>query len=66
MITRFRVEGRHFDKEKLTEQLFEAANRVREISNVPPETEWEITDDRVDGRPGNYKGRMVFVASLHN
>lgn len=64
MITRFRVEGKHEDRDKLTEQLFSAASKIQAIARddaEDPDGEWEITDDRIEGKPGNYKGRMVFV-----
>lgn len=64
MITRFRVEAKHEDKDRLQEQLFAAASRIQVMEHYDAaelDGEWEITDDRIEGRPGAYRGRMVFV-----
>jgi len=69
MITKFRLEGTHQDKDQLIEQLNSAALRVIELAKRErgiseanePDGEWECVDDFIQGKPGNYKGRMTFV-----
>jgi hypothetical protein len=64
MITRFRVEATHSDKDALQEQLLDAAAKIQEVASdrvTDPKGAWEITDDRIEGKPGAYRGRMVFV-----
>lgn len=67
MITRFRVEAEHVDREKLIDQLSHAAMSI--ISSMRSfnvrvkgqEGKWECTSDVISGKPGEYKGRMVLV-----
>lgn len=68
MITRFRVEGKHDDKEQLAQELALHASRI--IGAIGQEGEWECTDDvisRVKPAYGagkklkKYTGRMVFM-----
>lgn len=68
MITRFRVEATHSDKEKLMEQLQDAVCEIMKMSsNVTtaeesePHGEWECTDDVISRVNGGYRGRMVFI-----
>jgi hypothetical protein len=69
MITKFRIEATHADKELLMAQLEDAAVKVMKLAKDDrgvseanePDCEWECTQDVITGSPGQYAGRMVFV-----
>lgn len=63
MITRFRVEAEHEDKEQLLDLLPFMASRFIAECNEQPDGEWECTQDvnSFDDKRKLHVGRMVLV-----